>query len=306
MRVLQRVAMPAGYRTRPSALTDVPAISALVVSCERDVLGWTETDAAAVAAVFARPGFDPATHTLLVYDETDALVAWAWVKQRCGVEVHPGHRGRGLGSALLSWIEAKAGADDAAQLTQTVAKGDEAAVALLRTRGFDPIVVNWRLEIAWTAEPEVPDPPVGIVVRSFRSGDGPAAHRLLEDAFGEWNQRRRSYEEWAVLTVERASFAPDASPVAFAGDQMVGAVLALEVPGSAEGFVERLAVRRDYRGRGIARLLLQDTFRGFHRNGRRSCALWTHSRTGALTLYERVGMSVARSTTVYAKSLKNS
>ncbi|MGY0234408.1 GNAT family N-acetyltransferase [Longispora urticae] len=298
-----RIAVPAGYWTRPADLADVPKIQALVASCERDLLGRAETDSGTVAAAFARPGFDADADTVLVYDESDTLAGWAWVKQRCEARVHPGHRGRGLGGALLSWIEDRARADGAEQLTQTVSDGDVAAVALLRSRGFEPIVVNWRLEIAWTAEPKVPAAPTGVTVRPFRDGDGPAAHRLLEDAFGEWNQRARSYEEWAVLTVERASFVPEASPVAFVGDQMVGAVIALAVPDSTEGYIERLAVRSDHRGRGIARLLLQDTFRAFHLNGRHSCALWTHSRTGALTLYERVGMSVARTTTVYAKAL---
>ena len=42
-------------------------------------------------------------------------------------------------------------------------------------------------------------------------------------------------------------------------------------------------------------------FRAAYRRGRRSCALWTHSQTGALSLYERVGMAVRRSSTVYRR-----
>ncbi|MEV6523527.1 GNAT family N-acetyltransferase [Longispora sp. NPDC051575] len=295
--------LPAGYRARPATLADVPAIGGLLGACEHALLGRAETDLDAVAAPFARPGFDPELDTSMVFDPADVLVARAWVKKRCEVDVHPRHRGRGLGGALLDWVEARARRDGTPQLTQTVPDEDEAAVALLRSRGFEPIVVNWRLEIALPTEPEVPEPPPGITVRPFRAGDGPAAHQLLEDAFQEWGQRRRSYTEWAALTVGRTSFAPDVSPVAFAGDQMIGAVLALDVPGTTEGYIERLAVRHDHRGRGVARLLLRDTFRGFFQRGRLGCTLWTHSRTGALALYERVGMSVGRSTTAYAKIL---
>jgi mycothiol synthase len=33
------------------------------------------------------------------------------------------------------------------------------------------------------------------------------------------------------------------------------------------------------------------------------CTLWTHSDTGALSLYQRVAMTVRRSATVYGKTL---
>jgi len=45
--------------------------------------------------------------------------------------------------------------------------------------------------------------------------------------------------------------------------------------------------------------MLDDTCAEFHRLGRRTCILWTHSGTGALGLYERLGMRVGRGTTVY-------
>nr|WP_281200961.1 GNAT family N-acetyltransferase [Streptomyces longwoodensis] len=85
---------------------------------------------------------------------------------------------------------------------------------------------------------------------------------------------------------------------------LVGAALALDAPGTDEGYVEQLAVRRDHRGRGIARLLLRHTFRAFHRTGVHSCTLWTHSDTGALGLYLRAGMTVRQSSTVFCKELE--
>uniref|UniRef100_UPI00117CEEC4 GNAT family N-acetyltransferase n=1 Tax=Streptomyces murinus TaxID=33900 RepID=UPI00117CEEC4 len=147
--------------------------------------------------------------------------------------------------------------------------------------------------------------PAGITVRAFRAGDEEAAYRLTEDAFDEWQQRRKPYAEWARLTVGRATFAPWASPLAFEGDWLVGAVLSLDTGDldGGEGYIERVAVHRDQRNRGIARLLLREAFRAFYLQGRRSCVLWTHSDTGALALYERIGMTVRRSSTVYGKPL---
>ncbi|WP_316959685.1 GNAT family N-acetyltransferase [Streptomyces sp. TRM68367] len=190
------------------------------------------------------------------------------------------------------------------RLAQTLADGDRPAVALLRSHQYEPYITQWLLQIAMPAEPVVPEPPAGITVRPFGFGDERAAHQLTEDAFDEWQQRRKPYEEWARLTVERATFAPALSPVAFAGGQMVGAVLSLCIPDSDEGYIDRVAVRRDHRDRGIARVLLREAFRAFYLRGRRRCTLWTHSATGALSLYERVGMTVRHSSTVFSKAIE--
>ena len=58
------------------------------------------------------------------------------------------------------------------------------------------------------------------------------------------------------------------------------------------GYVPALAVRRDQRGRGLARALLADCFGVAREHGASRSELATDSRTGALGLYERVGMAV--------------
>lgn len=306
--------LPAPYRARPATLADAGAIHRLVAACEHDLLGSVETGADAVTARLTLPDLDPALDTLLVHapgpgpcpGAEPELVGRVWVHggRRSEVDVHPAHRGRGLGGLLLDWAEARARLMGGVRLAQPAEDCDAAAVALLLSRGYAPFVTQWLLGIAVPDEPEVPEPPAGVTVRPFRPGDEHAAHRLVEDAFGQWQKRRLPYDEWARLTVEQAAFAPAMSPVAFAGGEMVGALVALDVPGSAEGYVDRLAVRADHRGRGIAGVLLRETFRAFHRRGRRGCTLWTHSATGALTLYEHLGMSVRRSSSVYAKVLE--
>jgi len=295
---------PIGYRSRPAAVADVQEIHRLVAACEHQLHDRATTDADSIAADLGQPGLDPACDTVLVHDHAGQLAGWAWVRgRRSTVDVHPGHRGRGLGRSLLAWAEARARQKGGDRLAQTVSDSDRAAAGLLRSRGYSPLVTEWLLEFAMADEPDVPEPPEGIVVRPFRPGAGPAVHQLAEDAFDEWQQRRQSYEEWARHTVERATFEPAASPIAFAGDQMVGAVLSLNGPGTDEGYVERVAVRHDHRNRGIARMLLREAFRTFHTHGKRTCTLWTHSDTGALSLYERIGMTVRRSSTVYSKEL---
>lgn len=297
--------LPPGYHSRPAGAHDIPAIRALVTACEREVYGRVQSDAAgAVAADLARPGLVPESDTVLVLDRDGRLAARAWVDRRSEVDVHPEHRGRGLGAALLDWAQARARQAGVDGLVQTVPDADSRAVALLRSRGYKPLVTAWLLEFAMPVEPSVPEPPTGVAVRPFHAGDGPAAHVLVQDAFDEWQERRQAYEEWATHTIERVAFAPAQSALAFVDGQLVGAALALDVSGTGEGYIEQVAVRRDHRSRGIARLLLRHTFRAFHQTGRRSCTLWTHSDTGALDLYLRVGMTVRHSSTVFRKDLR--
>ncbi|CAM3158122.1 GNAT family N-acetyltransferase [Stackebrandtia soli] len=295
-------ALPVGYSLRTGDPAEIDAIRELVNSCERQLLGRAESNRESMAAVFARPGFDPALDTVLVQDGTGTLVAHAWVDRRSEARVHPGHRGRGLGEWLLSWIEARAMEKDTRELAQVVENADKVAGELLTARGFAPSVTAWQLSIELNDEPTELPAPTGVEVRPFRSADGPAAHTLIEDAF-TWQGRRKSYQEWAVLTVERGSFAPDASMMAVVDGRSVGVLLAMDDPDSADGYIEQVAVAEDHRGRGIAGSLLRYAFAAFHRRGRRGCVLWTHSATGALPLYERAGMVVRRSSTVYKKRL---
>ncbi|MFI6689704.1 GNAT family N-acetyltransferase [Streptomyces sp. NPDC050485] len=296
--------LPPGYRSRAATADDVGAIHALVAGCERAVYGRVQADAGAVAAVFARPGLVPSSDTVLVHDRCGRLAAWAWVDRRSEVHVHPDHRGCGVGAALLGWAEERALQADSEGIVQTVPDDDAGAVALLRSRGYTPLVTAWLLEFAMPDEPRVPKAPSGITVRPLRTGDEPATHVLVQDAFDEWQERRQSYAEWAKHVVDRPTFAPALSPLAFHGGQLVGAALSLDLPETDEGYIEQVAVRHDYRGRGVARLLLRHAFRAFHRAGRRSCTLWTHSDTGALDLYLRVGMTVRHSSTVFHKDLR--
>ncbi|MFC4035515.1 GNAT family N-acetyltransferase [Streptomyces polygonati] len=297
--------LPHRCSSRPATTDDAAAIHGLVAACERELLGRAETPLDAVTAFLSLPGLDLSADTLLVHGPDQELVGRASVKggTRGEVDIHPGHRGRGIGTALLDWTEARARQVGSTRLSQVALETDTGAVTLLRSHAYEPFVTNWLLEIALPTGPGARQVPTGISVRPFRSGDEAAAYELVEDAFAQWQPRRKSFDEWARLTVERPAFAPALSPVAFAGDRMVGVLLALDVPGAGEGLIDQLAVRLDHRNRGIAHLLLDESFRAFHRRGHRTCTLWTHSETGALSLYERMGMTVRRSSVVLGKNL---
>ncbi|WP_427893868.1 GNAT family N-acetyltransferase [Kribbella sp. GL6] len=291
------------FSTRPATLDDAPAIHAIIAANERAWHGQAESAPDAVAADLRRPLITLDLDTRVVETPDGELVAWAWVHggRRSQIDVHPSYAGRGLGTELLDWAEARAREHESDWLAQTVDDADEAGTALLRSRGYEVLATNWLLERPVGGEaPTIPD---GVTVRPFAPGDAREAHQVVQDAFDDWQPRRHGYEEWAGTSIERPSFDPALSPVALSGDEIVGVVIGLDLPDSPDGYVDQVAVRKDFRGRGIARTLLTVAAQEAGRRGRRTLTLWTHSGTGALAMYQRLGMSVRRSTTVYRTEL---
>jgi len=127
---------------------------------------------------------------------------------------------------------------------------------------------------------------------------------VIEDAFNEWPDREPStFEEWAEHGIAHGSFAPELSRLAFDAGELVGTALAIDYATVDEGWIQMVATKATHRHRGIARALLHEVFVAFHEKGKQKCGLSTDSRTGALTLYERVGMHVRRSYTSYRRDL---
>ena len=299
--------LPAGLSSRPASLDDAYPIYQLIAACERDLDGQVEVDAEDVVADFAQPAMDLARDTVVVHDPAGELVGWAQVFKgsRAEADVRPDRRGHGLGAWLLGWTETRAWQAGAERVGQIVTDHNTAAVELFLTNGYAVADTAWILEIALDAEPPVPVLPDGITIRTYQPGtDDRAAHRLIDDAFCDWPDREPvAFEDWAAGSIGREPFAPALSPLALDGDRIVGAALVLDHEDDHEGYIHQVAVHRDYRDRGIARALLHHAFAGFYRTGRPMCTLSTNSFTGALSLYERVGMRIRRSYTRYRKDL---
>jgi GNAT superfamily N-acetyltransferase len=287
-------------------MEDVTAVTRLIAAGERADVGTVEITRDDVHSEWARPSFDPRRDALLLHDG-GRLVAEAEVyrARRAQVAVHPSHRGRGLGSALLGWTEHTASAQGGSKVGQTVADATPGASALFESRGYAPQWTSWILSIVLTDPLPAPTVPPEVAIRSFRPEDAEAIHAVIEEAFGEWPDRDpTSLEDWAAVSIRRPAFRPELLRVAVDDrGHVVGTALCID-EGGDEGWVQQLAVRRPWRGRGLGRALLQDSFRLFRDLGRTTCGLNTDSRTGALGLYEHIGMRVTRSYTHWAKDLR--
>ena len=247
---------------------------------------------------------DLARDTVGVRDGDD-LVALGLVygEDQTFVRVMPSHRGRGIGAWLRGWSQDAGRAAGHAETTQTLSENEHAARALLEADGYDARHEGWILEIELEHEPDAPRVPPGYALRDFVPGaDDRAAYRVFDEAFGEWRANAvGTFEDWQAETLGRPGFEPEQFALAVRGDEVVGAALLIDEAG--ELWVAQLAVAKPHRGLGLARALLSHAFGVAWGAGHRRVGLGTDSRTGALTLYEHVGMHVKRTFTEYGKRL---
>ena len=147
--------------------------------------------------------------------------------------------------------------------------------------------------------------PEGFGFRAYRPGaDDEEIYRLVEDAFGEWELRDPTpFEDWVALTIRRESFEPWHMILVAddANGELVGTAFLIDYEGLEEGWIQQLATKATHRHRGIARALLHQAFGLYRDRGKTVAELNTDSRTGALGLYEKVGMTVRSSYTNYLK-----
>jgi mycothiol synthase len=304
-RPLDLIALPAGLTARPAAADDLDAVVALVRACEEHDTGRAELDREDLVVDWARPGADLAEMSVAVFDG-DAMVAEAEAFAGRGeVNIHPDHRGRGIGTAILPWLHEVARAQGPT-LRQLAHDTDADRRAFLLRHGYRETFTSWVLAISLEGGIEPPILPEGIVFRDFRLGiDDREAYQVIEDAFSEWGGRDPvTFEDWVGLTIGRDSFDP--SNMLLAVDEGTGEIAGVAFLidyGIEDGWIQQVATKATHRHRGIARALLHRAFQIYGERGKRTVELSTDSRTGALGLYEKVGMRVFSSYTNYVKDV---
>lgn len=284
--------LSAGLTARPFVPGDARAVFELIAAQERHDLGEVVVEEADIVSDWARPSFDLTTSTLGVF-EGARLVGFVEVNrhERGDAAVHPDVRGRGLGTWLAHRMQEMARERGWSQVGMPVPQGSPGD-RLLEALGYHVRWLSWVLELP--PGRTVPDRPLpdGYAVRAARPDEHRACWTVLEDAFLEWSERdREPFEDFSAAVLDRPGFEPWTLRVVTDPTGEVVAAAALHV-NEDYGFVDRLATRKDLRGRGLAQCLLADTFREARSHGAGRSELSTDSRTGALGLYEKVGMQV--------------
>jgi mycothiol synthase len=221
-------------------------------------------------------------------------------------EVHPAHRGRGFGSALLERIEARARDLGAGVVRTDAFAADEHALRLLASRGYRDVrhYYEMRIELGEEPPPE-PEWPEGIVVHPFRLEDAREFHAANMEAFAdEWGFVPSPFEEWREARLGAEDFDPSLWAVARDGDAIAGFVRCEPMRYGAP-WVGALGVLAPWRRRGLGLALLRHAFHLFHARGERAVGLGVDAENpaGAKRVYERTGMHVVLELVTFEKAL---
>jgi mycothiol synthase len=287
--------LPDGLTSRVLTMDDAQAVYEVAAAQELHDIGKAEIEPADIISDWSRPSWDVATHTIGVFDG-DTMVGYGEITghDRGDAAVHPDYRGRGIGTAIAGWLQRTAKDLGGQGYGSPVPQGS-AGDRLLEKLGYRIRHTSWVLALPEGKEIEPRDLPEGYAIREARPDEYRAVQDVIEDAFLEWSVRdREPYDDFHASVIGRPGFEPwNLRVVTDADGALVGVALVIMAGEEAdEAYIDRLAVRKDQRNRGLAQALLVDAFGQGRAHGARRSALSTDSRTGALSLYEKVGMEV--------------
>jgi mycothiol synthase len=228
---------------------------------------------------------------LRVLEEDGAVIGYGdiWIEDdEVALDVAaPGHW-----EPFLEWAEAEAG-QRGVTIRAYFPAGHELE-QIVSARGYRLVRSSYTMEVQ-LAEPPQAAVPGGLTVRSYREGDEEAVRSALNEAFADdWHHHDVSPANFTEFYVKQRHFDPSLWLLAWDRDELAGFVLATsERVGDPDlGWVGTLGVRPAWRRRGLGEALLRAAFSELYARGRRRVGLGvdTENVSGALRLYERVGM----------------
>jgi mycothiol synthase len=290
---------------RPFADEDAPAVAALVSAEEERLYG--------------RPGRIAGADILMFRGYSKE--AWVWEEEGTigasalfgvhgeAAQVHGfvAAKGRGLGTEILERGEAFGRAEGVEKIITTSAEPNADARALFELRGYREVRRFYEMAIELTEEPSAPALPAGLVVDELRNDEYQAFYDALNEAFAEhWGWHPEPFEKW--FERRQGQHRDEHGPIWFVvrdGDELA-AVTRNDLALAGGGYVGAIGVRPAWRGRGLAKALLKRTFAEFWSRGTKRVGLDvdTQNATGAVALYERVGMHVEACGVAFEKALE--
>lgn len=179
------------------------------------------------------------------------------------IEVEPGHRRQGIGSALLTAVSEQARAAGKAGLETQVSEARQEAIEFLEHRGFVEIerAKSVRLDLTGLAPPVVAAPDgIALTTLAERPDLVPGVHEVATLAFPDIPSADEPVSagdlaEFRARDVDRPGIPQDGFFVALDAStgEVVGYAALLFLPGRRDvAWHDMTAVRPGYRGRGIA------------------------------------------------------
>jgi ribosomal protein S18 acetylase RimI-like enzyme len=183
---------------------------------------------------------------------------------------------------------------------------DDLGTKLLSASGYEMVRRHYTMTTALEGLPTAAGAPHGITIRTASLDEAPLVHELVEDVFSDhWGHVPMPYDQWSEMVLKRADVDPSLWFIAEEKSEPV-AILVADTDDS-RGWVSDLGVRSNWRRRGIARFLLLTCFAEFQRRGLGEAALGVDAgnETGAVALYEAVGMRPIKIYETYEKTFQS-
>ena len=314
-----------GYTWRALRLGDAPALHQLELECEPADGG---TDLSTVVEYLEKlqgAGEKLTTDTLCAADSAGRLAASAWVT--CDIHlkheyrafldgrVHPDYRGRGLGSFLLEWMEARA--------CETLSALEEDRLAMLRVDFYDrsadavELLEKYGFRLASAEDTMRRDlshalPALqlleGMTLVAWSEQRATTFFEVYEDAFRErprfpgWSE-----ETWRHNFTDYPDFRADLSLLVMEGTEAVGFTICHAENGGnpqsgGTGWVDQMGVRPAWRKRGVGGALLSEVMRRFQAGGLGWAALEVSTENRrALRVYQQLGFERYKRRTSFQK-----
>jgi mycothiol synthase len=289
---------------RSPTLADAEAVAELIGAYDLSLRGEADTSAEDLLAEWRELDLG---RDAWLFEEDGRVVAsaaiWGRGTERLNIDgyVHPAHTGRGLGTEILRLGEQRIRERGAARVHNATLHADTRGRALLEANGYAFVRAFFRMQIELEEQPAQPVVPAGLELVALTRDDDPAVHAAAEEAFADhWEHTAHDFESWSRRHAET-----DRSLWFGVRDGAELAAVSVNDVRFGVGWIGALGTRRPWRGRGLAQALLVASFGEFWRRGERSVQLAVDASnpTGAVRLYERVGMRTVWRADVYEKHL---
>lgn len=288
------------FTIRPAKLDDLAGVTELFDEHSRRLHGVADGTAEEILQYWESPDVDFEKEVIVAEGSDGSIVGYGdvgeaadsiWLDVRA-LDAERQH-------ALLETLEPIADEKKpGARLLGFVEEKDAGLRSIYEERGYQVIRHSYRMEVELGDLSADASPPQGVVIRTVREGEEESVYEVHEQSFEDaWMHEREPFEQWQHWFVKDPSFDRSLWFGAEAEGEIVGVAICNtrgNEPGL--GWVRVLGVVRSHRRRGIGEALLRHAFAEFKRRGfeRVGLGVDAESPTGAVALYERAGMHVAR------------
>ncbi len=297
--------LPGTYTVQPPAKEDAGAVFAVVAAYNTAVVGFADYTLDDMVDELTKPGFEPETDGWLVFDG-DTPVGYGWVSGKGDhhlLEMDVFTADPVVETYLLDEITrrsreiAREYGHSSVQLDVVVYRADETRRQRLSDYGFEAGTTFHRMRIDHDGPVPTPEVPTGVTIRRGAPDEASrrAAHNVMMQSFeGQFGFVARPFEEWHAAHENHSTF--DWSQATLL--ELDGQAVALRecndqfIEDENCGYIGRLCVLAEARGKGLAKFLLRDQFALDASAGRSGTILHvdTNNPTPALDLYLSVGM----------------